>query len=409
VLHSLSLENFRSWEGRTTLRTARLTLLTGPNNSGKSSFLGILKALIQSEQVRSKEELRLSGRWADLGAFDQNLPPAHRQGGFSVGLTGEVPGMGPIDVVWDFGATADPGEESARVQRIEAQVGSVLHVFEPGPGGVELAVDGDPPVAAILPGPASFIATGGPFQGQLVQLLPYRSEEIQSVSPFRALPERGVYLQRRGSEGPATGQYGEHAAELAVRQGSREVEILPPDGVEPAPERFDRAVSRWYSYILDERFDLRVEELRRYGYKVVIGSSWVEDLTFSQVGFGLSQIWPIVVAGLAARRGHLALVESPEAHLHPAAQHRLARLFVEMAREGRQVFVETHSEHILASVCLGVKQGRLAPEDVAVHFFQLRDGVSEVSEISVDRDGRRLQTPPGFFDQASKEILELLQ
>ena len=73
------------------------------------------------------------------------------------------------------------------------------------------------------------------------------------------------------------------------------------------------------------------------------------------------------------------------------------------------MFVETHSEHVLAAVCLSVKQGRMAPEDVAVHFFQQRDGVSELSEIPVDRDGRRLKAPPGFFDQASQEILELLQ
>lgn len=407
MLHSLSLENVRSWVDRSTLRLGQLTLLAGPNNAGKSSFLGGLQALIQSEQAHSKDELLLSGDWVDLGSFDQLLSASARTAEFSIGLTGST-GQAVLDVVWTFQAPAQRDREAARVQRIEAQVGDALHVFEAAARGMTVSVDGVEPVAAILPAPASFLATSGARTGEVVPLLPYQPEQVHSVGPYRAPPERGAYMRRRGEGGPAVGRYGEYAAQLAWNQGSKEVDVLPPDGGLPT-DRFDRAINRWYSFALAQRVNLRVEEIPRFGHKVLIEAEGVEDLSFSQVGFGLSQAWPIVVAALSSRRGDLVLVDTPEAHLHPSAQHRLARLFVELARCGRQVIVETHSEHVLAAVCQGIKDEALVPSDVAVQHVRQDGGISEVEEVLLDRQGRRLSAPQGFFDQSLAELLELLK
>jgi len=142
---------------------------------------------------------------------------------------------------------------------------------------------------------------------------------------------------------------------------------------------------------------------------VRLDTSGISNRSLAQVGFGLSQLWPILVAGLASRPGDLVIIETPEAHLHPGAQHRVAEFFVELARHGRQVIVETHSEHVVAASSLAVKRREIAPADLALSFFSQTKGRTRIQRIDVDLSGRRLASPEGFFDQAAQELLELLE
>ena len=64
-------------------------------------------------------------------------------------------------------------------------------------------------------------------------------------------------------------------------------------------------------------------------------------------GFGISYALPVVVAALRAADGGLLLVENPEAHLHPAGQSKIGGFLARIAADGVQVFLETHSDHVL--------------------------------------------------------------
>ena len=128
------------------------------------------------------------------------------------------------------------------------------------------------------------------------------------------------------------------------------------------------------------------------------------------VGFGLTQVLPIVVAALSARREGILLVENPEVHLHPGAQALMGQFLADVARAGVQVIVETHSDHVLNGVRRSVKAERLAAEDIAIHFFRPRsdDGPHgphgpQVITPLLDNSGNIDVWPEGFFDQFDKD------
>ena len=127
----------------------------------------------------------------------------------------------------------------------------------------------------------------------------------------------------------------------------------------------------------------------------------------TNVGFGLSYVLP-VLAGLLVPKGCLCLIENPEAHLHPRGQTRMAELAVRAAKAGVQVIAETHSDHFLDGVRISVREGLIAPEDVAVHYFERDGGKSVVVTPEIDADGRLSRWPAGFFDQYDDNLARLL-
>ena len=86
----------------------------------------------------------------------------------------------------------------------------------------------------------------------------------------------------------------------------------------------------------------------------------------ANVGFGFGYVFPILVALLAVPKGTIVIVDSPEAHLHPAAQSQMGRLLAFFAAAGVQVIVETHSDHLLNGARLAVRDnGAGFPEALA--------------------------------------------
>jgi predicted ATPase len=132
----------------------------------------------------------------------------------------------------------------------------------------------------------------------------------------------------------------------------------------------------------------------------------------TNVGFGISYILPVIVAGLAAKPDTLLMIENPEAHLHPRGQAAMGDFLSKVAASGAQVIIETHSDHLLNGVRLAVKDKTLKPEDVAIHFFQreVEEGrfVHNVVSPKIDKNGRIDQWPQGFFDQWEAALLQLL-
>ncbi len=123
------------------------------------------------------------------------------------------------------------------------------------------------------------------------------------------------------------------------------------------------------------------------------------------VGFGLTQVLPVVVAALSAQPADLLLIENPEVHLHPAGQALMGRFLACVASAGIQVILETHSDHVLNGVRRAVKANVVQSDDVCVHFFRDRElEGDQVISPAIDSEGNLDAWPDGFFDQFDKDM-----
>lgn len=122
-------------------------------------------------------------------------------------------------------------------------------------------------------------------------------------------------------------------------------------------------------------------------------------VNIADVGIGVSQVLPILVALLAAQDGQLVYVEQPELHLHPRAQVVMAELLAEAANRGVRVIVETHSSLLLLTVQTLVAAAKIKHTDVALHWFA-RDakGATQVTYVQPDEDGAYGEWPEDFGD-----------
>ena len=114
-----------------------------------------------------------------------------------------------------------------------------------------------------------------------------------------------------------------------------------------------------------------------------------DSVSIGDVGLGVSQALPILVALYACRPGGTVYIEQPELHLHPAAQVRMARLLAEAAKRGVRVIAETHSSLLLTEVQTLVATGELSPDLVKLHWFErdLKSGHTKVTSADLDQNG----------------------
>ena len=128
-----------------------------------------------------------------------------------------------------------------------------------------------------------------------------------------------------------------------------------------------------------------------------------QDLvSIADVGFGVSQTLPVVVALRAARPGQLVYIEQPEIHLHPRAQAAMARLLVNAAKRGVRVVAETHSSLLLLAVQTLVAEGVIEPNLIKLNWFLRsgKDGTTRIQIADLDEAGRFGNWPEDFDEVA---------
>jgi hypothetical protein len=135
-----------------------------------------------------------------------------------------------------------------------------------------------------------------------------------------------------------------------------------------------------------------------------------EQVNIADVGIGVSQTLPILVALHAGTPSHLIYIEQPETHLHPNAQFKLAQVLAAAANRGVRLVVETHSSLLLLGVQALVAKGELTPEMTKLHWFQReKNGRTAVRSGELDSAGRFGDWPEDFDDielKAQKSYLD---
>lgn len=135
-----------------------------------------------------------------------------------------------------------------------------------------------------------------------------------------------------------------------------------------------------------------------------------DRINIADVGIGLSQVLPVLVAMHAAGPQHLVYIEQPEIHLHPRAQFELGQVIARAVNRGVRLVIETHSSLLLLGVQAQVAIGQLAAKAIKLHWFRRdEDGRTRVKSADMDEAGRFGDWPEDFDDvtlQAQKKYLD---
>lgn len=427
MLTHLKLENFKIWRSTGPVRLAPLTLLLGTNSSGKSSLIQSL--LLIRQTVKGDDtglDLNLGNPDADdtvtMGQF-RDLLCRH-------GAATESTPSNQVGIEFRWTAHGAPAQDSAL---FSARYG-------PGPSGsaelryLRLGKDGEgftalrqkPGIYRLLLAnqklpvrqsadyrPERSFAFSAPTLNKLGPL----ADAIRPVGPA-LLDELGriIYLgpvrQLARRDYVWSGRMPAHIGD----DGGRAVDVLIASGVAQQAGRgadlsgdagrIFRETERWLSE-LDVAEGLQVRALGRSARYELLVRHRGAVVNLKDVGVGVSQVIPVVVAALFAKPGHIVIVEEPESHLHPLAQAKLAELLASVsAARGVQFIIETHSEHLFRRMQTLMARQQVQPSQAAMYFVEREGQAAKLRELKLDDLGRVANWPDKFFGDSLGETRE---
>ena len=427
MLMHLKLDNFKIWRSTGAMQLAPLTLLLGTNSSGKSSLIQSL--LLIRQTVKSDDpnlDLNLGnpdiGDSVTLGQFKDLLC---RYGASSPSNPANHVG---IEFRWsDTGGLADSTLFSARYRKGSAgsaeleylRIGNNAQGFsvqrrKPGIYRLQLATERKAigqsasyrPQRSFAFSPAAIAGLGERGEG-IKAMAPALLDELSKIiylGPVRRLAQRDYVWAGRmpahiGDDG-AKAVDALIASGVAIQQALRRKQPEPPEAA-----LFNQTV-HWLK-AMNLADGLAVRSLGNSArYELMIGSNG-EYSNLKDVGVGVSQVLPVIVAALFAEPGHIVIVEEPESHLHPLAQAVLANLLASVSRERKvQFIVETHSEHLFRRMQTLMASQQIGANDAAMYFVERNGKVAKLRSLVLDDFGRVTNWPDGFFGDALGETRE---
>ncbi len=445
-LTQIAVAGYKSLSQEQSIEIRPLTILAGANSSGKSSIMQPLLLMKQTlEAPYDPGALLLNGPNVKFTSFDQllsNVGKGKRAQSFFVGvevtshqeryLTSDDDGpemevIVPVDasIRIDFGKQSPGGFDvrqmvynddeqegpiTLRPGMSEEDIASVFPEYIREQLKKELGKEANG-FAKSLAAPLLMIGRErcylrvevNPGSPQLFMFLPiwggppaseYFSpfiREILHLPGLRGNPERAYPVTAVGTAFPGT--FENYTASIIARWQMEKKE----DKVAQLSADLERLGLTWKvaaKRVNDTQVELQVGRLAR------ADRNGARDLVnIADVGFGVSQTLPVLVALHTAKPGQLVYLEQPEIHLHPRAQTEMAQILADAAKRGVRVVAETHSSLLLMGIQTLVAKGELSPELVKLHWFKRRnDGSTVVESADLDEAGAFGDWPEDFAD-----------
>lgn len=362
-------------------RVGKLTLLTGINGRGKSSFLQALLLLSQSLRKSGGDPTVLfpNGDWCSLGRFSDLL----REGDIGDSL--------------EIGFTTDAEiENDFMLKYVKSREKPTLGIAK------SCVVDGHETL--------------------------FKGEEFG---------ENGSTMIAK-KESKSLGIDRTTYSDLSELQRLRRMFFVSSDRIAAQDEeRLDESLEPFYmgargQYVLNVLAQCSKEQILELQSKMdyVLGGAGIEiekdvdtNRVFlrlrtnnsehffrpSNVGFGYSYIISSLLSIVLSKQGDTIIVENPEAHLHPQAQSRLMQCFIETITQKKvQVFIETHSDHIVNATLLGIKRKQIDRNSVEILYFESNNVGAHIANLDITNNGRVKNPPKGFCDQYAMDLRDLM-
>ena len=419
----ITLREFRCFRERQTVPLAPLTLLVGENSTGKTSFLAAAQAVWDAAHGSGDPDFRRDP--FDLGAFPEIV---HGRGGrakradsFSIGFKARAPG-GPLLA---FEVTFESRDAAPAPATFAWRHGKVKVSMK------YLLTNDDPRIEFQSSGRSwSFPTLGERGAFQLSQAIGFSRmfidgwlescestegdqpspEELAALStlwklftrvppevpPFASAPvhppPRRTYDPTRLDSDPWGADVPSRFASLQIQDKTGWAVLKAKlDAFGRESGLFDDFSVKQLTRIKGGPFQLQVRKFGKSGRKG-------PKRNLMDVGFGVSQVLPVLAALFRADGPSMFLLQQPELHLHPSAQAALGSLFCETASSGRQLIIETHSDYIMDRVLLDIRDKRtdLKADDVSILYFERGDRDVSIHSIRIDDEGNVLDTPEGY-------------
>lgn len=441
MIKSIRIRNFKSHLDTNEMEILPLTLLMGPNSSGKSAILQSLLLLRQTADSRDLERsLQTDGAYVSLGpyrdfVFNHNV---RREINISLVLKPEKPvtwrakrfegkrvfrrllEVIPDQIITDvtFGVGAPMQVSALKTAFIinDELLGNIVLRKERGARGAYSGIaqrnnesvtfmpqkkakfyDMHQSAKALIKF-ASFIRASE-LDYNLTRLLTYvtsvfetAASNIVYIGPLRVEAER-LYMAA-GERPQDVGTAGEDTINVLLvgRREKKQVELR-------------KKVNKWMSE-LGIAYELKLRQLGGPYFQLYL-TDWHTGVkvNLTDVGFGASQLLPVIVEGYYAPSGSLIIAEQPEIHLHPKAQALLADLFIDIIKQDKKLLIETHSEHLLARVQRRIAEKEIDCNSIAIYYCQPSENGTEVRRIWLDEYGQLKPEglPEAFFDESYRE------
>ena len=378
MITQLNLHTFKCFK-ELQLPLAPLTLLSGSNASGKSTILQSLVLLHQTMRDHEwSDRLYLNGDTLSLGSVQDVVDKIYSRDSFSITLKDSLE-----TISWEF-----QGQREALTMQIK-----------------QFKMNNLPFTSAdyfryLLP--YTELSKYIPDSVHALQRLTYLTAERMGPRELYPLVE---------TEGITNvGPTGEHTASVLYQL--RYASVNPALLLDRANNVLRQVELRMQQFFPNS--SIMVDRIAQRNF-VTLGLRNSPDTDYHRpqnVGFGLTQVLPIIVAALTAQQGDVLLIENPEVHLHPAGQALMGQFLAEVAHSGVQIILETHSDHILNGIRVAVKDNLVDKAKVNVMYFEKttteEEQFTKITQIRVDKNGTLSEYPKGFLDEWSNQISKLI-
>ena len=389
------IRNFKGIKEEKRIELRPYTLFIGPNSSGKSTVIHALAALAQtSRQPNDTRPLILDDELAQihLGRFIEIIHTHSYDDCIKLGIgvddarfrTGKKDGSFSSHKVctsFDFRSTV-------RTQEIQIQKGEACfddHKFTILRKGKTYSLRSEKMGSMPITREAGFTfrnsdASTAPDEkyDQYVQFLRAQNAVISSLKsihylgPFRQPPQRRY--QTRGSEPFGVGTQGENT-----------VTILANEVLKTRSRKLITQIGRWLDMMGIAK---KIETVRVGGsdlFELIITLNDGKKLPIADLGYGISQVLPVLTQCAFPKSNSTLLFEQPELHLHPLAQKPLANVFIN-ARElyGHQFLLETHSRELFFEFISAIRAGRIKLSDFIAYRVTRDDSKTKLERIKIE-------------------------
>ena len=447
MLHKLRIKNFKGWKDTDRITMAPITLFFGANSSGKSSigqFLMMLKQTVESPdrkavfypggknsavQLGSYQEMVFHRNPKNKIAFDyawslqdilkfKDPVSGHAYSGDSLSFQAEV-GLGDKDqhtLVLDHlkyelmennEVRLSIGMERKVDTKSEYKVDAANYNLKRKQGrvwypGAPVRFYGFPDEVVAYHQNADFVQALNLRHEKLFRSLCY-------LGPLRTKAER--LYSWTGIEPESVGYAGENTVAAILAARGRKISL----GYKRSAKTFEGVIALKLKEMgLIEEFKVNPISEQRQEYEVKVRTKGSRDwVDLPDVGFGISQVLPVLVQCFYAPAGSIILMEQPEIHLHPNAQSLLADVMIDAinSRENGvdrniQLVVETHSEHFLRRLQRRIAEDAVPQEKVSAYFANIAKTPATLDPLQIDIFGNIQNWPENFFGDEMGDITE---